>query len=112
MRYIFIEITEAHAAALQGKLEFKLSEPEPCQVRCLVAAWEPKEPPVNPVHELLRLSYEKLIRVYDDDARGLGSSRYANHKAKTETLLTALSIVNDQRNVLLTKEGCNFGVIL
>ena len=90
MRYIFIEITEAHAAALKGKLDFKLSEPEPCMVRCLVSTEEHKEAPANPVHELLRLSYEKLIRVYNDEARGLGASRYANHKAKTEGLLSAL----------------------
>jgi len=89
MRYIFIEITEAHAAAL-GRLDFKLNEPEPCTVRCLVGQVEPKEAPANPVHELLRLSYEKLIRVYDDEARGLGVSRYQDHKVKTERLLASL----------------------
>ena len=89
MRYIFIEITEAHAKALDGKLDFKLSEPEPCQVRCKVKPG-PSKPVANPLHELLRLSYEKLIRVYDDEKRGLGASRYANHKAKTVELLAAL----------------------
>lgn len=88
MRYIFIEITEAHAAALEGRKTFKLSEPEPCAVRCLVRSG--LEPVANPVHELLRLSYEKLIRVYNDEKRGLGTSRYANHKAKTKGLLAAL----------------------
>lgn len=90
MRYIFIEITEAHADALDGKLEFKLSEPEPCQVRCMVKPG-PSDPVANPIHELLRLSYEKLIRIYNlKPFKPSDASRYANHKAKTKELLAAL----------------------
>lgn len=89
MRYIFIEITEAHAEALSGCLDFKLTEPEPCQVRCMVKTGE-SETPANPFHELLRLIFEKLIRVYDDEKRGIGACYYQDCKVRTEELLTAL----------------------
>ena len=85
MRYIFIEITEAHAAALEGRTKFHISVPERCQVQCVVKVCE-NEPPEHPAAELLKLTYEKLSRIYTK-----GGDAYAEKLSYANELLNNLT---------------------
>ena len=65
MRYIFIEVPEAICFAVNGRTQFTIQEPELCVVQCNIVKDDSCVEIENPTAELLRLTYIRLVAIYN-----------------------------------------------
>ena len=63
MRYLTVEVTEAHFAQLNGKMYFTIQEPELSRV-WIIKGMKLGNPVENSALELLILAQRKLIKIY------------------------------------------------